>query len=139
MQTYLAFVTGPHKRKNILMSMLIFLSVIGYNLMRGIKEAHILNAPGISTVHISFIKMLMVLPTSALIGAIYLWTKHTYGLLSTYVTTTLIILGYFVLFTYVIVPNMDLVTLSRDHILHLQSAYPNLKFVISVLGAYFFH
>ena len=121
-------------QKHIYMSVLIFLSVIGYNVMRGMKEALILNIPGATAAYIPFIKMMLVLPLSVIFGALYLRNKQKHGLLFTYYFITLSMMGYFICFTYIIVPNMSYFIPNPAWVDSVKLQYPNLQFFVGIIG-----
>lgn len=116
------------------MGTLITLTVLGYNIMRGMKKAIILTLPGAGAAYIPFVKTMLVMPMSIVIGAFYLFIRHKKGIVYAYYSITLAFLGYFGLFTYVLLPNLSAITPYPDWIAQKQALYPHFKFFIGMLS-----
>ena len=126
-------INTTHKR-TILMSVLIFLTVVGYNIMRGMKKTVILTFPAAGPEYIPFVKTTLVMPRSILIGGLYLFLRHRRGIISAYCFITGSFLLYFLLFTYTLLPNLSLITPSPEWIQSWQTQYPHFKFLIGMLS-----
>ena len=116
------------------MGLLITFTVLGYNVMRGMKKAIILTLPSAGAAYIPFVKTMLVMPMSILIGAFYLYVRHKRGIIHAYYTVTLSFLVYFILFTYVLLPNLPMITPNSEWIAAQQLAYPHFKFFIGLLS-----
>ena len=121
-------------KRAFLMGALITFTVLGYNIMRGMKKAIILTLPSAGAAYIPFVKTMIVMPMSILIGAFYLYIRHKHGVVKAYYTITLSFLVYFILFTYVLLPNLTLITPDPLWITTQQQAFPHFKFFIGLLA-----
>ncbi|MEC8882688.1 MAG: Npt1/Npt2 family nucleotide transporter [Pseudomonadota bacterium] len=124
-------------RKNkraLIMALLITFTVLGYNVMRGMKKAVILTLPSAGAAYIPFVKTMLVMPMSILIGAFYLYIRHKRGIIHAYYTVTLSFLVYFILFTFTLLPNLTMITPNSEWIAAQQLAYPHFKFFIGLLS-----
>jgi len=122
------------QKKTIAMALLIMLTVIGYNIMRGMKKAIILTFPSAGAAYIPFVKTMLVMPMSIVIGAFYLYLRHQRGIVSAYYIISLSFLAYFMLFTFFLLPQLSLVTPDQAWVAHMQNLYPHFKFFIGMLS-----
>ena len=122
------------QRKTLAMGLLVMLTVIGYNIMRGMKKAVMLSLPSAGAAYIPFVKTMLVMPLSIVIGAIYLLIRHKRGIVTAYYTITLSFLAYFLLFTFVLLPGIAYVTPDPTWIANIQANYPHFKFLIGLLS-----
>ena len=130
----LSFAKQCRQKRTLAMGILIMLTVIGYNIMRGMKKAVILTFPSAGAAYIPFVKTTLVMPMSIAIGAGYLYLRHKRGIVSAYHIITMSFLAYFLLFTFYLLPNMEAVTPCATWIASCQAHYPHLKFLIGMLS-----
>ncbi len=129
------FRTRKEQHNCILMSLLIFMTVVGYNVMRGMKETVLLGLSGASAAaFIPFVKIFLVMPISVVLGLFYLYVRHTSGISRSYYITSGVFLSYFALFTFHIVPNMSFYTPDPQWIAAMQSQYPAAKYLLGLYG-----
>lgn len=129
------FRTRKEQHNCILMSLLIFMTVVGYNVMRGMKETVLLGLSGASAAaFIPFVKIFLVMPISVVLGLFYLYMRHYSGISRSYYITSGVFLSYFALFTFHIVPNMSLYTPDPQWIATMQSHYPAAKYLLGLYG-----
>tara|TARA_B100001989_G_scaffold237287_1_gene199836 strand:- start:4299 stop:5807 length:1509 start_codon:yes stop_codon:yes gene_type:complete len=122
------------QKRTILMGLLIMLTVIGYNILRGMKKAVILTFPSAGAAYIPFVKTTLVMPMSILIGALYLYVRHKRGIITAYYAVTAMFLFYFVLFTFYLLPNITSVTPDAVWLSECQKQLPHFKFFIGMLS-----
>ncbi len=122
------------QRKTLAMGLLVMLTVIGYNIMRGMKKAIMLSLPSAGAAYIPFVKTMLVMPLSIIIGALYLIIRHRHGIVTAYHTITLAFLAYFILFTFVLLPGIAHVTPDPTWIASIQHNYPHFKFLVGLLS-----
>lgn len=129
------FHTHKEQQKCILMSLLIFMTVVGYNIMRGMKETVLrkLSATGAAS-YIPFVKIFLVMPVSIILGFLYLYLRHKTGISRSYYVVSSVFLAYFALFTFHIIPNIEYYTADPDWILSMQTTYPFYKYIIGLMG-----
>lgn len=128
------FRSRDEQNKCLGMSVLMFLTILGYNIMRGMKEAVLINLPGSGAAYIPLVKLYVVLPLSFFIGLLYLSFRKKYGTFYSYYLFTSIFLGYFLLFNFVIVPYTHYLHPSESWILSMQSDYPHIRFIFGIIG-----
>ena len=85
----------PKRRKNIYMCTLVLLTTIGFNIMRGMRETVVFQFGKNGALYTPFIRILGVLPISALLFIIYLSVKKKYNTLAAYYAITIPFLMYF--------------------------------------------
>lgn len=130
----LSFAKQCSQKRTLAMGILIMLTVIGYNIMRGMKKAVILTFPSAGAAYIPFVKTTLVMPMSIAIGAAYLYMRHKRGIVNTYYVITTSFLIYFLLFTFYLLPHIETVTPCAQWISSCQTSYPHLKFLIGMLS-----
>ena len=122
------------QRKTLAMGALVMLTVIGYNVLRGMKKVIMLTLPTAGAAYIPFVKTMLVMPLSIIIGAFYLFVRHRRGIVTAYYIVTLSFLAYFVLFTFVLLPNLSFFTADPNWIASTQQNYPHFKFLVGLLA-----
>lgn len=122
------------KKRTVLMGTLIMLTVVGYNIMRGMKKAVVLTFPSAGAAYIPFIKTTLVMPMSIIIGAFYLYLRHRKGIINAYYVITSSFLAYFVIFTFYLLPNIQSITPDPAWIQAYQTNYPHFKFLIGMIA-----
>ncbi len=128
------FNNTSERTRCISMSILMFLTIIGYNVMRAMKEAVLVTLPGSGASYIPFVKVFVVLPCSFILGILYLYIRKNYGTIRSYQTICSIFLGYFFLFNFFLVPYHSYLHPSTEWIHAMQNAYPNIRFVFGIVG-----
>ncbi len=129
------FRTRKEQYNCILMSLLIFMTVVGYNVMRGMKETVLLGLSGASAAaFIPFVKIFLVMPISVILGLFYLYVRHSSGISRSYYITSGVFLSYFALFTFHIVPNISFYTPDPEWIALMQSQHPSAKYLLGLYG-----
>ena len=129
------FRSHKEQQKCVLMSLLIFMTVVGYNVMRGMKETVLRKLSVTSAAaYMPFVKIFLVMPLSIALGFLYLYLRHRTGISRSYYVTSSVFLAYFAIFTFHIIPNIEYYTADPAWVLSMQSQYPFYKYVIGLLG-----
>ncbi len=128
------FTDRSEMRKCLGMSFLMFYTILGYNIMRGMKEAVLINLPGSGAAYIPLVKLFVVLPLSFALGIFYLSIRQRYGTFRSYYLLASLFLTYFIVYTYLIVPQHNYFHPSADWVHVMQQAYPSFRFLFVILG-----
>ena len=119
-------------KKNVVVTILSFLSVVSFHLAVSMRESVLLSiAHGAS--FIPFIKTYITLPSTFLIGAFYLILQKRVGTVKTYTIINLGLLCYFVLFSIILLPYYEYVTPSVQTIAYYKTNFHNFRFFICII------
>ncbi len=124
-----------HEVKKFLpMGIMMFCILFIYTVLRDTKDAILVNAPGAGAESLAFAKGIGV--TAAAIFFMVLYTKaaNIFKREGLFYVTALPFLIFFGLFPYAIYPFVDSFHMNLDTIQKYQEAYPNIKWIIPLVG-----
>ena len=128
----LSVILSQSQRRHVYMSILVLLSTIGYNIMRGMRETVVFQFGQHGAMYTPFIRILCILPISALLFVYYLSIKRRCNTLMAYYAITLPILAYFVVYSLFSNPHAVLETAYSPWLQSWIATYPPLRFVAGI-------
>jgi ATP:ADP antiporter, AAA family len=124
-----------HEIKKFLpMGLMMFCILFIYTVLRDTKDALLVNAPGAGAESLAFAKGLGVTFSAALFMVLYTKAANIFNREGLFYVTALPFLIFFGLYPYVIYPHLDLFHMSLESITEMQANYPNLKWIIPLIG-----
>lgn len=121
-------------KKFLPMGLMMFCILFIYTVLRDTKDAILVNAPGSGAESLSFAKGIGVTSAAVLFMILYTKAANLFNREGLFYITALPFLVFFGLFPYFIYPHVDLLHMSLDRINELQASYPNLKWIIPLVG-----
>ena len=119
--------------RHVYMCTLVLLSTIGFNVMRGMRETVVFQFGKNGALYTPFIRMMCILPISALLFVYYLYVKRRSSTLHAYYAIVLPILTYFVAYATFTESHVVMMT---QHSAWLQAwidYYPPIEFIAGIL------
>lgn len=107
-RTYLWPIHRYELKKFVPILLIFFLIAFNYNLLRSVKDAIIVTAPKSGAEAIPFIKMWVILPMAIVITFIFTRLSNRFDREKVFYIMMGIFISYFVIFTFVLFPNSDL-------------------------------
>ena len=126
-------VISQKKAKNIYMGTLILLTTIGFNIMRGMRETVIFQFGKNGALYTPFIRIMCILPISALLFVYYLSIKKRHNTLIAYYALTIPLLLYFI--TYGLFSSHGVINIDTmpAWITSLIEIYPPIEFIGGII------
>lgn len=121
-------------KKFLPMGLMMFCILFIYTVLRDTKDAILVNAPGAGAESLSFAKGIGVTASAVIFMILYTKAANVFNREGLFYVTALPFLIFFGLFPYVIYPNVDSWHMSLETIQGLQADYPNLKWIIPLVG-----
>lgn len=123
-------------KKFLSMAGLIFFTIFNSTLMRIIKDALIISAPGSGAEVLPFLKLGGVMPLTIIFTLFYVKLTKAFGFRRTYMIVVSIFITFIFLFTFVLYPLHDSLHPSLETINAMKAAYPSLQWVIPAYGVW---
>ncbi len=124
-----------HEVKKFLpMGIMMFCILFIYTVLRDTKDAVLVNAPGAGAECLAFAKGLGVTFAAILFMVLYTKAANIFKREGLFYVTALPFLLFFGLFPYAIYPFVDSIHMNLDTIQGLQESYPNVKWIIPLVG-----
>lgn len=120
------------------MSMMMFLVLINYTLLRNTKDTLLITAPACGVEVIPFLKMWGVMPCAILFFLVYSKLSNLLSRETLFYTCLVPFLLFFAAFSFIIYPNKELLHPTMESITTLRESCPNVKWFISLYGVWSF-
>jgi ATP:ADP antiporter, AAA family len=121
-------------KKFLPMGIMMFCILFIYTVLRDTKDAMLVNAPGAGAESLAFAKGIGVTASAILFMILYTRAANLFNREGLFYVTALPFLIFFGLFPYVIYPSVDYLHMNLTTINHYQENYPNLKWIIPLVG-----
>lgn len=125
-------------KKFLPMSMMMFLVLINYTLLRNTKDTLLITAPACGVEVIPFLKMWGVMPCAILFFLAYTKLSNWLSREALFYTCLIPFLIFFAAFSFIIYPNKEWLHPSMESITLLRDSCPNVKWFISLYGVWSF-
>lgn len=120
------------------MSLMMFLVLVNYTLLRNTKDTLVITAPSCGVEVIPFLKMWGVMPCAILFFIIYTKLSNVLSKPALFYTCLTPFLLFFAAFAFIIYPNKEWLHPSMESIVTLRETCPNVKWFISLYGVWSF-
>lgn len=121
-------------KKFLPMGIMMFCILFIYTLLRDTKDAILVNAPGAGAESLAFAKGIGVTAAAILFMILYTKAANLFNREGLFYATALPFLAFFGLYPYCIYPFVDTLHMSLDTIHHYQQLYPNITWIIPLVG-----
>lgn len=121
-------------KKFLPMGIMMFCILFIYTVLRDTKDAMLVNAPGAGAESLAFAKGIGVTLSAILFMILYTKAANLFKREGLFYVTALPFLLFFGLYPYFVYPYVDSIHMSLDNIKHFQGLYPNLKWMIPLVG-----
>lgn len=121
-------------KKFLPMGIMMFCILFIYTVLRDTKDAILVNAPGAGAESLAFAKGIGVTFSAILFMVLYTKAANVFKREGLFYVTAIPFLAFFGLFPYVIYPHVESLHMTLDTINNLQETYPNLKWIIPLVG-----
>ncbi len=125
-------------KKVIPMALMMFFILFNYTILRDVKDAIIVTAPGSGAEALSFLKVYGTLPFAILMAAFYGKLSTLMKKQTLFYTTISFMLTFFALFAFIFFPNKEFFNMSYEGLLQLQTDYPRFKWVMPLFANWTF-
>lgn len=125
-------------KKFLPMSMMMFLVLVNYTLLRNTKDALLITAPSCGVEVIPFLKMWGVMPCAILFFLLYTKLSNVLSRAALFYTCLIPFLLFFAAFSFIIYPNKEWLHPTLESISVLRETCPNVKWFISLYGVWSF-
>lgn len=109
-----------------------------YNILRDTKDTLVVNAPAGGAESLSFLKLYGVTPSAILFMIVFVKLANLFEREKLFYTIVTPFLIFFGLFAFAIYPNKDALHMSLETIQAYQASFPNLHWLIPVIGNWSF-
>jgi AAA family ATP:ADP antiporter len=121
-------------KKFLPMGIMMFCILFIYTVLRDTKDAILVNAPGAGAESLAFAKGIGVTASAVLFMVLYTKAANLFNREGLFYVTALPFLIFFGVYPYVIYPFVDSLHMSLDTIKNYQELYPNIKWIIPLVG-----
>lgn len=121
-------------KKFVPMGIMMFCILFIYTVLRDTKDAILVNAPGAGAESLAFAKGIGVTLSAILFMVLYTKAANLFNREGLFYVTALPFLVFFGLYPYGIYPFVDSIHMNLDTIQAYQAAYPNIKWIIPLVG-----
>ena len=125
---------GKEMIKFVPMAMIMLSVLFNYTVVRSLKDALVISAPGSGAEVISFLKSWVVFPASILFVLAYAKLSNILSRQALYYSCLVPFIAFFALFAWGIYPNKDILHPSHEAILGLQTSMPYMKWFFPIYG-----
>lgn len=125
---------GQENKKFMPMALIMFLTLFNYTILRNVKDALIVPAAGPEV--IPFLKSFVILPFSVLVVTFYTKLTNLLSREKIYYSFVTFFLVFFLVFSFYLYPNRDIVHPSPEFIQNLKTAHPHFQHIISIWGVW---
>ena len=116
------------------MALMMFCVIFNYTILRNLKDALVVNAPGSDATVISFLKMWGTTPVAIAFMLLYTKWVERAGREKMVYYSLLPMLAFFAAFAYIIFPNQSFFHPSAERIAQVQSQWPPFKWWLAIWG-----
>ena len=120
------------------MGLMMLCILFNYNILRDTKDTLVVNAPAGGAECLSFLKLYGVTPSAILFMIIFVKLANVMEREKLFYAILLPFLGFFTAFAFLIYPYKEMLHMSIESINQYQAAYPNLHWLIPVIGNWSF-
>jgi len=121
-------------KKFLPMGVMMFCILFIYTVLRDTKDAILVNAPGAGAESLAFAKGIGVTASAVIFMILYTRAANIFNREGLFYVTALPFLLFFGLYPYCIYPFVGTLHMSLDTIHHYQELYPNVKWIIPLVG-----
>lgn len=121
-------------KKFLPMGIMMFCILFIYTVLRDTKDAILVNAPGAGAESLAFAKGIGVTASAVIFMILYTKAANLFKREGLFYVTALPFLLFFGLYPYCIYPFVDSLHMSLETIKEYQAAYPNIKWLIPLVG-----
>ena len=121
-------------KKFLPMGIMMFCILFIYTVLRDTKDAILVNAPGAGAESLAFAKGIGVTVSAIIFMVLYTKAANLFNREGLFYVTALPFLVFFGLYPYCIYPFVGSLHMSLDTIHDYQQAYPNIKWIIPLVG-----
>lgn len=121
-------------KKFLPMGLMMFCILFIYTVLRDTKDAILVNSPGAGAESLAFAKGIGVTASAVIFMILYTKAANVFNREGLFYVTALPFLVFFGAFPYFIYPFVDSWHMSLETIQGLQAEYPNLKWIIPLVG-----
>lgn len=121
-------------KKFLPMGIMMFCILFIYTVLRDTKDSILVNAPGAGAESLAFAKGIGVTISAVLFMILYTKAANLFNREGLFYATALPFLLFFGLYPYCIYPFVGSIHMSLDTIQYYQEAYPNIKWIIPLIG-----
>lgn len=129
---------GSELKKFLPMSIMMFLVLVNYTLLRNTKDTLLITAPSCGVEVIPFLKMWGVMPCAILFFLIYSKLSNILSREALFYTCLIPFLLFFAAFSFIIYPNKEWLHPTLESITSLRESCPNVKWFVSLYGVWSF-
>lgn len=121
-------------KKFLPMGIMMFCILFIYTVLRDTKDAILVNAPGAGAESLAFAKGIGVTFSAILFMVLYTKAANLFNREGLFYATALPFLLFFGVYPYCVYPFVDSIHMSLDTIHYYQQLYPNIKWMIPLIG-----
>lgn len=121
-------------KKFLPMGIMMFCILFIYTVLRDTKDALLVNSPGAGAESLAFAKGIGVTASAVLFMILYTKAANIFNREGLFYVTAAPFLLFFGLYPYAIYPFVDSLHMNLDAIHSYQAAYPNIKWIIPLVG-----
>jgi len=125
-------------KKFLPMGLLMFFILFNYTLLRNVKDALVITAPGCGAEVIPFLKLWGTMPFALLFFFAYAKLSNILSRENLFYTCIIPFLVFFGAFAFIIYPNKELLHPTLESVSALRESCPNIKWFISLYGIWSF-
>lgn len=125
-------------KKFVPMSIMMFLVLVNYTLLRNTKDTLLITAPSCGVEVIPFLKMWGVMPCAILFFLLYTKLSNILSREALFYTCLIPFLLFFAAFSFIIYPNKEWLHPTLESVSTLRESCPNVKWFISLYGVWSF-
>jgi AAA family ATP:ADP antiporter len=130
---------GFEMKKFLPMALMMAMVLFNYTLLRNLKDAFVMNAPGSDAEVLSFLKLWVVSPLAILFLVLYSKMSNVFSPEKLFYATMTPFIIFFALFGFVFYPNIDVFHMDLATINALQISWgPSFMYFVPVLGNWSF-
>lgn len=120
-------------KKFCTLTLLAFLSILSFHTVVGMRDAIVYSIDNGASI-VPFVRTYITLPTTFLIGALYLLLQKRLGTALTYSLVNWGLGSYFVIYTLILTPYYSDWTISAEYAQLLRSNYPHFQHIINLVA-----
>lgn len=126
-----------HELKKFLpMCLVMFFILFNYTILRNTKDALIVADPAAGAAVLSSLKLYVVMPSAVLFVVLYAKLTNMFSREALFVGIVSVFVAFFLLFAFVLYPNLDVLHPSLERVNELRAAFPRFQAIIPVWGVW---
>lgn len=127
---------GYEMKKFLPMCFVMFFILFNYTILRNTKDALVVTAPGSGAEALSSLKLYVVMPSAVLFVILYAKLTNLFSRETLFVGIVSVFVAFFLLFGFVIYPNLEFFHPTLESVEALKQAYPRFQAIIPVWGVW---